>query len=730
VDLDARTTKLLEALIAGHCPTPFDVLGAHPEPDGGSWVVRAFLPWASAARVLPAGGSPVPMRSLPLEGVFEARLPAGPGAPVYRLDALDPSGRRIAFQDPYRFPPCVDELRVRAFLDGREHRLHEVLGAHLLTVEDVAGTLFAVWAPRARAVSLIGTMNGWDGRLHAMRPRGDTGVWEIFLPDVGAGTLYKYRIHPGDGGAPQDKADPVGASVELRPATASRVAEPPAHVWTDRAWMADRAARRPEDRPMSVYEVHLGSWRRTGSGGWLGYRELAETLLPYVLDLGFTHVELMPVMEHPLDESWGYQTVGYFAPTSRYGGPDDLRAFVDRAHELGLGVLLDWAPAHFPDDAHGLVRFDGTALFEHPDPHLARHPDWGTLVFDYGRPEVRAFLISSAICWLDRFHVDGFRVDAVASMLYLDYSRAHGEWTPNEEGGREDRDAVRFLRELTDAVHDAFPGALVIAEESTAWPGVSHGTDQGGLGFDQKWNLGWMHDSLEYFGADPLFRSGRHDLLTFSLTYAFSERFVLPLSHDEVVHGKRSLLTRMPGDYQERFANLRLLFGWQWLHPGKKLLFMGGELGQWDEWNVGDQLAWALTEYPNHRGIQHWVRDLNRAYASRAALHRGDHRADGFEWIDCDDAARSVSSWIRWGDGEGVVVVANFTPVDREGFQLPVPFPGRYRIVLDSDAEPYGGQGRSPREDALEARSHHLMGRDQILEFTLPGLTLLALEPC
>ncbi len=715
-------SDLHRALAEARHPTPFDDLGLHPDGDGGWWV-RAWLPWAADPRVRPQDGEEVAMAPL-AEGLFEARIPGAQGPFAYRLAAEDPTGRTVEWEDPYRFPPTLDEARVEAILRGDEVRLQEVLGAHPCTVEGVAGTRFAVWAPHARAVSVVGSHNGWDPRLHPMRPRGATGVWELFLPSVAPGTLYKYHIATRPRGA-HVKADPVGFRMELRPATASVVVAPSAFTWSDEEWIAGRGPAREGLTPMSVYEVHPGSWRRTGSQGWLGYRELAETLLPYVKELGFTHVELLPVMEHPLDESWGYQTVGYFAPTSRYGNPDDLRAFVDRAHALGLGVILDWVPAHFPTDAHGLGRFDGTSLYEHPDPRRGYHPDWGTYVFDVGRPEVKSFLISSALHWLESYHADGLRVDAVASMLYLDYSREEGQWLPNPEGGRENHDAVSFFRALNDAVHEAVPGAVMIAEESTAWPRVSHGTDREGLGFDQKWNMGWMNDTLEYFSADPLFRKNLHDKLTFGLMYAFTERFVLPLSHDEVVHGKKSLLGRMPGTYEERFAHLRLLLGWQWMQPGKKLLFMGGEFGQWTEWNVGAGLDWPLLDYPAHRGVQHWVRALNRLYRDEPSLHHLDFREEGFEWLTVDDRDHSVASWLRW-DREWkdfVLVVANFTPVDRPAWPVPAPFEGTYQCVLDSDAEAFGGLGRTP-VDRAATRPEPLLGREHRLEMDLPGLTL------
>lgn len=710
------------ALAQARHSTPFDVLGLHPGTRGG-WVVRIRAPWATDPRVWPESGAAVAMREV-AEGVFEAEFAEAEEPFAYRLCATDPTGRTVWWHDPYRFPPTLDEARVEAILEGVEVRQQEVLGAHPMEIEGVTGTRFAVWAPHAVAVSVVGSHNGWDPTLHPMRPRGATGVWELFLPEVGAGTLYKYHIATRPRGA-HIKADPVGFQMELRPATASVVTAPPSFAWSDADWIAKRGPAREGSVPISIYEVHLGSWRRTGSQGWLGYRELAETLLPYVKELGFTHVELMPVMEHPLDESWGYQTVGYFAPTSRFGGPDALRAFVDRAHALGLGVILDWVPAHFPTDAHGLGRFDGSALYEHPDPRRGFHPDWGTYVFDVSRPEVRSFLISSALHWMESFHADGLRVDAVASMLYLDYSREEGQWIPNERGGRENLDAVAFFRQLNDAVHGAVPGALMIAEESTAWPAVSHGTDRGGLGFDQKWNMGWMNDTLEYFSADPLFRKGLHEKLTFGLTYAFSERFALPLSHDEVVHGKRSLIGRMPGDYEQQFAHLRLLYGWQWLQPGKKLLFMGGEFGQWTEWDVGRGLDWPLLDHPAHRGVQRWVQALNQLYLREPALHALDFRPEGFEWLQVDEREASVASWLRWTPEweDFVLVVANFTPVDRPEWAVPAPFAGPYRCILDSDREMFGGGGRDP-VGRVQTVDEPLHGRAQRLVLDLPGLSV------
>ena len=698
-------------------------------------MVRAFIPWAADVAVIRDDGAEERMEQVPAGGLFVEAFPEARAYFRYRLGVTDRRGQRFVLEDPYRFPPFVDESRVRRFLGGDEPRVHQVLGARPMTLEGVAGVGFAVWAPEAQAVNLMGTFNGWEGRCHPMRPRGSTGVWELFVPGIGRGAVYKYEVVTASG-RKIDKADPCGRAMELRPATASVVWDPSGYSWGDQAWLEARARWDAGSSPMSVYEVHLGSWKRTppgqraeGDHGWPGYRTLAHELLPYVKELGFTHLELMPVLEHPYDQSWGYQPVGFFAPTSRYGSPDDFRYLVDRAHQMGLGVLLDWVPGHYPEDIHGLVRFDGSALYEHPDPRRGRHPDWGTRIFDYGKAAVRSFLVSSALHWLEDYHLDGLRVDAVASMLYLDYSRAEGQWLPNEYGGRENLEAVTFVRQVNDAVHQACPGALVIAEESTAWPRVSHGTDRGGLGFDQKWNMGWMNDTLKFMETDPLFRSGQYEQVTFSIMYAFSERFVLPLSHDEVVHGKKSLLSKMPGTPESKFASLRALYAYMWSHPGKKLLFMGGELAQWTEWNVDTSLDWTLLGYPAHKGVQRLVGALNRLHIREASLHALDFHLDGFEWLDCHDAERTIISYLRWSPGwkDCVAVVVNFTPTSRENFRLAVPFPGRWRVVLDTDAAEFGGRG--PRvPGVLEAVPGELHGRKQYLELPLPGTTALYLK--
>ena len=615
-------------------------------------------------------------------------------------------------------------------------RIHEVLGAHVRVQGGTEGTVFAVWAPGAAAVSVVGSFNGWDPSTHPMQARRASGVWECFVPSVGAGALYKYHIRSRIGDAVRLKADPCGRAMQLRPDTASIVAGRSRYEWDDGQWMARRATAPASESPMSIYEVHLGSWRRKpgaeprkGHPGWLTYRELGDSLVPYVAELGFTHIELLPITEHPYDASWGYQTVGYFAPTSRHGNADDLRYLVDRAHRAGLGVILDWVPAHFPKDPHGLARFDGTHLYEHADPRKGVHPDWGTHIFNYSRPEVVAFLVSSALHWIEDFHIDALRLDAVASMLYLDYSRAEGAWVPNQYGGKENVEAIDFLRTLNRTVHAEHPGVQMIAEESTAWPGVTHSVERGGLGFDMKWNMGWMNDTLEVMQADPLFRKGVYNKLTFSIMYAFSERFLLAFSHDEVVHLKRSMLQKMPGSELDKFASLRLLYGYMWTHPGKKLLFMGGELAVWYEWDAEGELDWALQEEPMHAGMGEWVRALNRLYQNAPPLHETDADGRGFEWIDCHDVDRSTLSFVRWSKEwrSHVVVVANFTPVAWPQYRLAVPHDGSYEVILSSDDEAFGGSGRY-RDRSFETTPGELFGRQQSVELTLPPLSVLVLE--
>ena len=605
--------------------------------------------------------------------------------------------------------------------EGRHYRSFEKLGAHPRTVAGVDGVHFAVWAPNAERVDVIGDFNNWQAGVTPLHARGEAGVWEGFAPGVAPGALYKYRIASRLNGYVSDRADPYGFAAEIRPQTASKVADLDGFVWTDATWLERRRQWDPLVSPISVYEVHLGSWRRSADQGWLDYRQLATELAAYVREMGYTHVELLPISEHPFDGSWGYQTVGYYAPTSRFGSPHDFMAFVDILHAAGIGVLLDWVPAHFPTDGHGLGYFDGTHLYEHADPRQGHHPDWNTLVFNYGRAEVRNFLISNALFWIERYHIDGLRVDAVASMLYLDYARRDGEWIPNIHGGNENLEAIEFVRELNRVVYQEHPGVLMTAEESTAWPMVSRPTYVGGLGFGLKWNMGWMHDVLDYLGHDPVHRSYHHHRLTFSLVYAFSEHFILPFSHDEVVHGKRSMLEKMPGDAWQQFANLRLLYGFQFGHPGKKLQFMGGEFGQRIEWNHDAALDWHLTTEPLHAGLSHWVRDLNRLYRRAPALHERDSDPAGFEWIDCNDHTRSMVSFLRLGPADTLLFVCNFTPVPRMNEPVGVPTGGYWREELNSDARDYGGSGVGNAGGvAAEAELQH--GRPYRLRVTVPPL--------
>jgi 1,4-alpha-glucan branching enzyme len=614
--------------------------------------------------------------------------------------------------------------------EGHHWKSYEKLGAQLHVVDGVAGVNFAVWAPNAAAVAVVGDFNGWDGRAHAMHKRIPSGIWELFVPGLGPGTLYKFRVHHQ--GTHSDRSDPYGFGAELPPRTASRVVDLSDYRWGDDDWMARRAVSNGLAAPFSVYEVHLGSWRRPGDDPrrWMTYADLAAELVPYCVEMGFTHVEFLPPTEHPLSASWGYQTIGMFAATSRFGTPQDLMALIDACHRAGIGVIIDWVPAHFPKDGHGLRRFDGTALYEHEDPRKGEHPDWGTLIYNYGRNEVANFLISSALFWLDRYHVDGLRVDAVASMLYLDYSRKDGEWMPNCFGGRENLEAIEFLKQFNIQVHTHHPGVLTIAEESTAWAGVSRPTYTGGLGFSLKWNMGWMNDTLRYMRHDPVHRKYHHDELTFSLIYAFHENFVLPLSHDEVVHGKGALLDQMPGDVWQKFANLRLLYAFMWCHPGKKLLFMGGEFGQWHEWNFDESLQWHLCQSDSHRGLSACVADLNRLLRREPSLHELDFDGRGFEWIDCSDWQSSVLSFVRRGSdpSEFVVVCCNFTPVPRPGYRLGVPASGAYDEVFNSDSTYYGG-GNVGNLSPLRAEAipHH--GRDHSLTLTLPPLAALIFKP-
>ncbi|RPI04748.1 MAG: 1,4-alpha-glucan branching protein GlgB [Ignavibacteriae bacterium] len=676
---------------------PFSVLGAHVVTVKGKHVVavRAFLPDTLAVSVVDtATSAEYEMVKITEEGFYEVLLPQYTEVFPYRLKRKVAENRIELFNDPYSFLPTLTDFDLYLFNSGDHHRIYEKLGAHEFEASGIRGVQFAVWAPNAKSVSVVGDFNGWDRRRHAMRVLGASGVWEIFVPGLKEGEIYKFQVKTKSGTI-IDKADPYGTEMEQRPKTASKINFLQRHQWNDGSWIQHRTGSDHLGEPISIYEVHLGSWARKTeeNNRWLTYREMAERLVAYVLERGYTHIELLPVMEHPLDASWGYQVTGYFAPTSRFGTPQDFMFFVDYCHLNNIGVILDWVPAHFPKDEFALAQFDGTHLYEHADPRKGEHQDWGTYIFNYGRNEVRNFLISNALFWIEQYHIDGLRIDAVASMLYLDYSRKKGEWIPNEYGGRENLDAISFLKDTNNLIRKYFPGVLTIAEESTAYPGVTTDTQYGGLGFSLKWNMGWMHDMLVYFSNDPLFRTYHHNNLTFALLYAFSERFLLPLSHDEVVHGKSSLLHKMPGDDWQKFSNLRLLYGLMYGFPGKKLLFMGSEFGQRDEWNADQSLDWHLTQFPPHAGLLKWVSDLNRVYRKEGALHQVDFHYAGFEWIDFHDKANSVISFIRKSnDGkENVIVACNFTPVPRPGYRVGVPDAGRYREILNSDSTFYGG---------------------------------------
>ena len=754
--------QAVASIAIGRWDSPFDVLGPHEIRSGsGRFLsIRAFLPGAREA-VVRFGKKRFPMERVHGDGFFEAVLdaPVRPGdgplrngdspaplstpdpAPLrYDFEVTGADGRVSRVDDPYRFPPILTEFDLHLLREGTQERLAEMLGAHAIRRFGVAGVHFAVWAPNATIVSVVGSFNAWDPRAHPMRRFPGSGVWEIFVPGVTRGALYKFHLRTRLQGATATKADPCGLWMQKRPDTASIVFSPGRPRWSDARWMSSRARKQTPDAPVSIYEVHLGSWRRrdedggdrtgSGEGRWLSYDELADELIPYARDLGFTHLELLPVCEHPFDGSWGYQVVGYYAATSRFGDPEGFRRFVDRAHRAGLGVILDWVPAHFPKDAHGLGFFDGTHLYEHADPRRGHHKDWDTFIYNYARPEVVAFLLSNALFWLERYHVDGLRVDAVASMLYLDYSRKAGEWVPNRYGGRENLEAVEFLRRFNDLVHSRVPGAVTFAEESTAWPGVSKPVASGGLGFDYKWNLGWMHDTLGYFAQEPQHRRFHHKKLTFPLMYAFSERYVLPFSHDEVVHGKKSMFLKMPGDTWRRFATLRCALAWQFAQPGKKLLFMGSELAQRREWNHDRQLDWALLDETANAGVQALVRELNRHYRAKRALHELDTESAGFEWVEVRDEGRSVLSFLRKGrDASDVVlVVGNFTPTPRPDHRIGVPQPGRWTVLLNTDDPAWGGSGLVQAR-ALASAPEPANGHPQHLMLTLPPLSVLYLQP-
>ncbi len=716
--MNAKTPSLpadLKKLAEARHPDPFAVLGRHKDKHGD--LVRVLIPEAETVTIVENGAE---MTRVEGTDIFEWRGDASGLPDHYRLIWRDAAHREHIGHDPYTYWPQVDQEALKRFSDGGNYRAHRVLGSHVHEVAGVAGILFTVWAPNAERVSVVGDFNGWDGRRHPMRLHPAAGVWEIFIPDLAPGVLYKYELRNRHWDLPFLKADPYGQRFQVRPETAT-VVEPPSNFqWSDAEYLDRRAKKDWLHSPMSIFEVHLGSWQRGPEGELLNYRVLAERLVAHVKELGFDVIELLPVTEHPYDLSWGYQSTGYFAPTSRFGSPDDFRYFVDYCHRNGIAVVLDWVPAHFPKDAHGLARFDGTALYEHDDPRKGEHLDWSTLIYNFGRNEVKAFLLSSALFWLEDCHVDGLRVDAVASMLYLDYSRE--EWIPNQYGGNENLEAIDFLRWMNQVVHQEVPGILVMAEESTSWPQVSRPTYLGGLGFDLKWNMGWMNDTLAYMANDPIHRQYHHDMLTFSMLYAFTENFLLPLSHDEVVHGKQSLLHKMPGDEWQRFANLRLLYTYMFTHPGKKLLFMGAEFGQGTEWNSEKVLDWYVLEYPYHQGIQKAVGDLNRLYHATPALHTYDFEWHGFEWVDCHDAGQSVLSYLRKVEDQYAVVILNFTPVPRHQYRIGVPVAGLYREAFNSDSEYYGGANVGNGLVPIRAEKREWMGRPWSIEVTVPPL--------
>jgi 1,4-alpha-glucan branching enzyme len=719
----------IDAIVNASHSDPFAVLGPH-EVAAGQWEVRALVPNAPVIDLLDWSGTKTlaPMERRHEAGFFVGRVKAAE-RPGYRLRVQTGHGTSVRV-DPYSYGPILSNQELGQIRDvGSEAHFH-VLGAHRRQIGEVEGFLFAVWAPTAQRVSVVGDFNDWDGRAHPMRLRHQAGVWELFIPELQPGMRYKLELKGPDGRLLPQRADPLAFASERPPATASVLQETIDFRWNDRGWMEKRPLQDPRRAPISVYECHLGSWARVPEEGnrYLTYRELGERLIPYVKDLGFTHIELLPITEYPFDGSWGYQPVSLYAPTSRFGKPEDFVAFVEAAHEAGIGLILDWVPGHFPNDPHGLGYFDGTHLYEHADPRQGYHQDWGTYIYNYGRQEVAAFLVANARFWLERYHLDGLRVDAVASMLYLDYSRRAGEWVPNRFGGNENIEAIDFLRRMNETVYGHSPGVVTIAEESTAWPGVSHPTYTGGLGFGFKWNMGWMHDTLRYVSKEPIHRRYHHHDLTFGLLYAFTENFILPLSHDEVVHGKGSLLGKMPGDRWQRFANLRAYYGFMWGHPGKKLLFMGGEIAQEREWNHDLSLDWHLLEDPFHRGVQALIRDLNRVYREFPALHERDAEAGGFQWLVADDAENSVIAWARRGADEKqvVVVVSNFTPVPRAGYRIGVPVPGHYREVLNTDAEMYGG-GNVGNLGGVTAEASESHGHPCSVTLTLPPLATVML---
>ena len=715
----------IDALAAARHPDPFSFMGPHLTPAG--WAIRAFAPNAISVRALNRDGSPLADLKRRKDDFFEALLPKRAKRPVYKLEVAR-TGGVSAYEDAYSFGPALGPLDDYLLLEGTHRELYKRLGGQITTHEGEPGVLFALWAPNASRVSVVGDFNEWDGRRCQMRKRFDSGLWEIFIPHVGAGGAYKYEVVSHAGELQPLKADPFGFEAELRPSTATIIAYTDDFEWTDAAWMKARGEGEWRRKPISVYECQLASWRRPEGGGFLSYDELADQLIPYVKELGYTHIELMPITEYPFDLSWGYQPLGLFAPTKRFGTPEAFARFVDKAHAAGVGVILDWVPAHFPTDAHGLAWFDGQALYEHADPRKGFHPDWKSAIYDYGRREVANFLLASALYWFDRYHIDGLRVDAVASILYLDYSRNPGEWLPNEDGGNVNYDAVKFLKRVNEAVYSQFPGALMIAEESTAYDGITRPTYAGGVGFGFKWNMGWMHDTLDYLANDPVYRKWEHNHLTFSMVYAYSENFILAISHDEVVYGKQSVVSKMPGDEWQRFATTRAYYGFMWGHPGKKLLFMGQEFGQTSEWSSEGELPWWLLDHAPHQGVKRLITDLNAFYRSNPVMYARDCEPEGFRWIVSDDGENSVIAFLRFGE-EGtapVAVICNFTPVVRRDYRIGLPTIGRWTEAINTDAKEYWGSGVG-NSGAVFADRQPMHGLPASAALTLPPLATLYL---
>lgn len=722
----------IRAISNGEHGDLFSVLGLHTITIDGKekLVIRSFRPDAKSMIVIPESGKEVELSRLSDEGLFEHVFSRRTTRFAYKLKIIPYVGDTYTIEDAYRFGTQISDYDLQLWGEGNHHHAYKWMGSHTKTVDGVDGTHFVVTAPSASRVSVIGSFNNWDGRTHGMRKYHDQGIWEIFIPHVTDGDLYKYEIKSHTTDAPMKKADPYGRFMELRPGTASKVWNS-SYEWNDQEWMENRHNIQDHNEAISIYEIHPGSWKRKvgEDPGFLNYRDLGDDLVAYVKEMGFTHIELMPIAEHPYDPSWGYQITGYYAPTSRFGSPDDFRYFVDKCHQAEIGLIVDWVPAHFTKDDHGLRRFDGTALYEHEDPRQGEHRDWGTNIFNFGRSEVINFLLSNAVYWLEEFHIDGLRVDAVASMLYLDYSREEGEWIPNQYGGRENLEAIHFLRRFNEVTHEYFPGILNFAEESTSYQGVSQPTSSGGLGFDFKWNMGWMNDTLTYIEKDPIFRKYHQDQLSFSLIYAFSEQFILPLSHDEVVHQKQSLLSKMPGDDWQKFANLRLLYTYMFGHPGKKLLFMGGEFAQWNEWTEAQSIDWHLLQWDTHKGIQRLVKDLNDVYKKEPAFHEVDSRWEGFEWIDMSDADNSLLSFIRRGKDpdDFLVFILNFTPATHDHYKFGVPKAGKYEVIFNSDSDYYGGSNYGPT--AVTAHEGHWHNQTAHINIPVPPLAGVVLKP-